>query len=42
VVGAISASAPSNRALPDHLVLMRDEVMAAARALSAELGQASA
>ena len=39
VVGALSASAPSNRADADHLGLMREEVMAAARALSSELGE---
>jgi IclR family acetate operon transcriptional repressor len=38
VVGAISASTPSMRASDDHLDLMRDEVVAATRALSAELG----
>ena len=38
VVGSISASAPSMRASDDHLAHMRDEVVTAARALSAELG----
>jgi len=38
VVGAISASAPTMRTTEDHLALMREEVVAAARALSAELG----
>jgi IclR family acetate operon transcriptional repressor len=38
VVGAISASAPTMRTSEDHLALMREEVVAAARALSAELG----
>ena len=38
VVGSISASTPSMRASEEHVGLMRDEVMAAARALSAELG----
>ena len=38
VVGSISASAPSMRASEQHLGHMRDEVMAAARELSAELG----
>jgi IclR family acetate operon transcriptional repressor len=38
VVGAISASMPTMRASEEHLALMRDEVVAATRALSAELG----
>ena len=38
VVGAISASAPTMRTTEDHLALMREEVVAATRALSAELG----
>lgn len=38
VVGSISASAPIMRASDEHLAHMRDEVMAAARALSVELG----
>jgi IclR family acetate operon transcriptional repressor len=38
VVGAICASAPTLRATDEHLALMRDSVMAAARALSAEFG----
>jgi IclR family acetate operon transcriptional repressor len=38
VVGSISASTPSMRASDDHLAHMRDEVVTAARALSAELG----
>ncbi len=38
VVGSISASAPSMRANEEHLAHMRDEVIAATRALSAELG----
>jgi IclR family acetate operon transcriptional repressor len=38
VVGAISASAPSMRANDEHIALMRDQVVAATRALSAELG----
>jgi IclR family acetate operon transcriptional repressor len=42
VVGAISASTPGMRASDEHLALMREEVMAAARALSAELGEPSA
>ncbi|MEI7805983.1 MAG: IclR family transcriptional regulator [Hyphomicrobiales bacterium] len=39
VVGAISASAPSMRANEEHIALMRDQVVAATRALSAELGE---
>jgi IclR family acetate operon transcriptional repressor len=39
VVGAISVSAPTMRTTDEHLELMRREVMAAARALSAELGE---
>lgn len=39
VVGAISASTPAMRASEDHLALMRDEVIAATTALSAELGE---
>jgi IclR family acetate operon transcriptional repressor len=42
VVGAISASAPSMRATEQHCALMREEVIAATRALSAELGEPSA
>jgi len=38
VVGSISASAPTMRANDEHLAHMRDEVVAAARALSVELG----
>jgi IclR family acetate operon transcriptional repressor len=38
VVGSISASTPSMRASEDHLTRMREEVVAAARGLSAELG----
>lgn len=38
VVGAISVSAPSMRATDEHLELMRSEVVAAARGVSAELG----
>jgi IclR family acetate operon transcriptional repressor len=41
VVGAISASAPTLRATDEHLGRMRDGVMAAARALSAEFGEQS-
>jgi IclR family acetate operon transcriptional repressor len=42
VVGAISASAPAMRATDEHLDLMRQEVIAAANALSAELGEPGA
>lgn len=42
VVGAIGASAPTQRATEDHLGRMRDGVMAAARALSAEFGERTA
>lgn len=38
VVGALSASTPTLRATDEHLALMRDSVIAAARALSAEFG----
>ena len=38
VVGAISASAPTMRASEEHLDQMRDEVLAATRTLSLELG----
>jgi IclR family acetate operon transcriptional repressor len=41
VVGAISASAPTLRATEKHLGLVRDSVVAAARALSAEFGEQS-
>ena len=39
VVGAISASAPAMRATDEHLALMQQEVIAAANALSGELGE---
>ena len=39
VIGAISASAPTQRATEEHLGRMRDGVMAAARALSMEFGE---
>ena len=39
VVGAISASTPAMRATDEHLALMRQEVIAATNALSAELGE---
>jgi IclR family transcriptional regulator, acetate operon repressor len=38
VIGSISASAPTMRANDAHLAQMREEVIAAARALSVELG----
>ena len=38
VVGAISASTPAMRANDDHLSLIREQVVTAVRALSAELG----
>ena len=38
VIGAISASTPSMRASDEHIALMRDEITAATRALSAEFG----
>jgi IclR family acetate operon transcriptional repressor len=42
VVGAISASTPTMRADEQHLAAMRSEVIAATRALSAELGEPGA
>ena len=39
VIGAISASTPTMRAAEEHLAQMRQEVVAAAGALSAELGE---
>ncbi len=39
VIGAISASAPTQRATEEHLARVRDGVMAAARALSTEFGE---
>jgi len=39
VVGAISASTPTMRADDEHIALMRDSVMSATRALSAEFGE---
>jgi IclR family acetate operon transcriptional repressor len=39
VIGAISASTPTMRATDDHLALMREEICAATRALSAEFGE---
>jgi len=42
VIGAISASTPSMRATEEHITLMRDEICAATRALSAEFGEPNA
>ena len=42
VIGAISASTPSMRASEDHIALMREEIVAATRALSAEFGDTGA
>jgi IclR family transcriptional regulator, acetate operon repressor len=39
VIGAISASTPMMRATEEHIALMRDEIAAATRALSAEFGE---
>jgi IclR family acetate operon transcriptional repressor len=39
VIGAISASTPMMRASEEHIELMRDEISAATRALSAEFGE---
>ncbi len=39
VIGAISVSTPSMRATEEHIELMRDEINAATRALSAEFGE---
>jgi IclR family acetate operon transcriptional repressor len=38
VIGAISASTPSMRASDEHIACMRDEIVAATRALSAQFG----
>src|SRR5215813_4388170 len=38
VIGAISASTPTMRASDEHIALMRDEIVAATRALSTEFG----
>lgn len=38
VIGAISASTPMMRATEEHIAMMRDEITAATRALSAEFG----
>ena len=42
VIGAISASTPTMRATDEHIALMRDEIVAAARAMSAQFGAPSA
>jgi IclR family acetate operon transcriptional repressor len=42
VIGAISASTPAMRATDEHIALMRDEIVAATRALSAEFGDPAA
>ena len=42
VIGAISASTPTMRASDEHIALMRDEIIAATRALSAEFGEPNA
>jgi IclR family acetate operon transcriptional repressor len=42
VIGAISASTPTMRATEQHLDLMRKEILAAARGLSAEFGAPAA
>lgn len=42
VVGALSASMPSMRATEEHLALVREEVVNAARALSVEFGHPAA
>jgi IclR family acetate operon transcriptional repressor len=42
VIGAISVSTPAMRASDDHIALMRDEIVAATRALSAEFGDQGA
>ena len=42
VIGGISASTPSMRASDEHIALMRDEICAATRALSAEFGEPGA
>jgi IclR family acetate operon transcriptional repressor len=39
VIGAISASTPTMRGTPEHIDLMRDEILQAARALSAQFGE---
>ncbi len=42
VIGAISASTPAMRATDEHIALMRDEIVNATRALSAEFGEPGA
>lgn len=42
VIGAISASTPTMRATDEHIARMREEITAAARALSAEFGDPTA
>ena len=42
VIGAISASTPTMRASDDHLAIIREEVGAATRALSAAFGDPAA
>lgn len=42
VIGGISASMPVMRATDEHIALMRDEIVAATRALSAEFGAPAA
>ena len=42
VIGAISASTPTMRANEEHIALMRNEITAATRALSAEFGEPAA
>ena len=42
VIGAISASTPAMRASDEHVALMRDEITAATRGLSAEFGEPTA
>ena len=39
VIGAISASTPTMRASDEHIALMREQITAAARGLSAEFGE---
>ncbi len=39
VIGAISASTPTMRASDEHIALMRNEITAATRGLSAEFGE---
>jgi IclR family acetate operon transcriptional repressor len=41
VIGAISASTPTMRASEEHIALIRDEITAATRGLSAEFGDTS-